>query len=266
MEIRLVNPYPSFSEVEVELEKRFGLQKAIVVYTSFRSDDLTRRSIGRAAARYLESATRGNEILGIGWGRTVYETLNYVNRRMPLTVVPLIGAVGQISPRFQVNEFASRFAEKIGATFVPLYAPALVDSGKIAQTLRQDQSIARVMKLWETLGVALIGMGDPRRKEAFVPQFFYNDPVSSAILKSEEVVGDVLYHFLKRDGSLCDSLFDRRIIGITLEQLRKVPLVIGVTDASWKKDILHAVLEGQYLDVLVTDLETAQMLLGEEKT
>jgi deoxyribonucleoside regulator len=256
---------PSFSDLEDRLVERFSLRKAVVVSAFAQSRYLTRRSIGRAAARCLEALLKEGDILGIGWGRTIYETLNCFQKKVTITVLPLIGAVGQVDVDFQVNELGYQFAKRIEGFFIPFYAPALVDHEKIAQALLSDQSVRRVVELWDEVNVAIVGMGDPRREGSIVPKFFLDDPVSSAILKREEVVGDVLYHFLKEDGTLVDEEFDRRVMSIPLDKLKRIPYVLGAAGSKEKIEVLRAVLRGGYINVLVTDVEVARALLEKDE-
>lgn len=265
VEIHLVSPAISFADLEEELAVRFHLERAIVVPTPAHSLHLMRRSIGRAAARYLESQLRDGDVLGIGWGRTIYETLGFFKRKVAITIVPLIGAVGQVEVDFQVNELGSQLAKRIGGFFVPFYAPALVDSESIARALFSDQSVRRVVELWDEVTVALVGMGDPRKEGSIVPKFFLSDPSSAAVLKRDDVVGDILYHFLKKDGSLADVTFDRRVMSIPLEKLKRIPHVVGVAGSLEKVEVLEAVLRGGYINALVTDQETARVLLEQSE-
>ncbi|NSW76568.1 MAG: hypothetical protein HPY68_07305, partial [Candidatus Atribacteria bacterium] len=117
---------------------------------------------------------------------------------------------------------------------------------------------------WEKLDVAIVGAGDPRLGKVPVPQFFFSDPVSAKILAKEGVVGDLLCHFLEHDGSLSDPVFDRRVMSIPLSWLKKVPCVLGVIGLVEKKHVLQAVLRGGYINVLITDAETARAVLEEK--
>ncbi|MEN3186601.1 MAG: sugar-binding domain-containing protein, partial [Atribacterota bacterium] len=213
---------------------------------------------------YLESVLQKDDVVGVGWGRTVYETLRAFCREVPLMVVSLVGATGQTGFDFQVNEIAYQFAKKVGGQFVPFYTPVLVDSEEIARALSWDQSVRRVMEFWEKLDVAIVGAGDPRLGNVPVPQFFFSDPASARILAKREVVGDLLCHFLERNGALSDPVFDRRVMSISLSGLKKVPCVLGVIGSIEKKHILRAVLQGRYINILVTDAETARAVLEKE--
>lgn len=262
VQTHLVNPVSSRKEIEEKLEKHFTLTKAIVVSGSIRKESFIRKNIGKAAATYLENNLQDNDIVGIGWGRTVYETLNYFKptRKISITTVPLIGGVGQVAADFQVNEMARRFAEKAGGTFVPFHVPALVDNEEIVNKLYSDRTIRKAVKLWEKVTIAVVGIGGSLSNSSYVPTSYYNDE-DIASLKNEGHVGDLLSHFLRPDGKLCNPSLSKRIVGIPLKQLKKINQVIAVAGSLRKKEAILAALKEGYVDVLVTDENAARKIL-----
>ncbi len=262
VQIQVINPTSSRREIEEKLEKHFELTKAIVVPGSIKAESIIRKNIGRAAAVYLEDIFRDNDIFGIGWGRTVYETLNYFRptRRISITAVPLTGGIGQMAADFQVNELARKFAEKIGGIFVPLHAPAVVDNEKIVSTLFSDKNVGKVVKLWGKANVAIVGIGGPLSNYSYVPTSYYSH-ADIALLKREEEVGDVLSHFLRRDGELCSPLLSTRVVGISLEKLKRIKRVVAVAGSLRKKEAILAALRGRYIDILATDENVAKEIL-----
>ena len=74
--------------------------------------------------------------------------------------------------------------------------------------------------------------------------------------------GDLLSHFLTRDGQLIESPVEERLIATSLSTLRTLKNVIGVAAGTVKAEAIHAVLLGGYLDILITDEETAQRVLS----
>jgi DNA-binding transcriptional regulator LsrR (DeoR family) len=53
------------------------------------------------------------------------------------------------------------------------------------------------------------------------------------------------------------------LIGLTIEQIKEIPRVIGIAGGVLKLDMIRATLQAKILDVLVTDAGTAQALLPE---
>ena len=262
VQIQVVNPIRSFGETEKELEKHFKLAKAIVVSGSIKAENIVRKNIGRAAATYLESIISDNDILGIGWGRTTYETLRYFKpiRRISITAVPLIGGIGQVEANFQVNELARKTAEKAGGSFIPFHVPALVDNEKIVSTLFSDKNVGKVARLWEKVNIALVGIGEKLSNSSYIPSSYYSN-ADIALLEKKGEVGDILSHFLDKEGNLCSPSLSKRIVGISLEQLKKIEQVIAVAGVLRKKEAILAALRGKYVDVLVTDENIAKAIL-----
>jgi DNA-binding transcriptional regulator LsrR (DeoR family) len=65
-------------------------------------------------------------------------------------------------------------------------------------------------------------------------------------------------------GSPCLPGFSERVVGLTLNQIRAIPKVIGIATGAEKAPSVAAVLRGGYLNTLVCDQELAQALLEVE--
>jgi DNA-binding transcriptional regulator LsrR (DeoR family) len=69
---------------------------------------------------------------------------------------------------------------------------------------------------------------------------------------------------MDRDGNTIDLEINDRIIGLTIEQIRQIPRVIGIAGGLAKHRMIRAALQGDILDVLITDLSTAKALLDKQ--
>ena len=76
------------------------------------------------------------------------------------------------------------------------------------------------------------------------------------------MVGDVGLRFVDASGSPLDLEINERIIGLSLEQIKRIPRVIGVAGGEEKQKIILAALRGEILDALITDDATARALLA----
>ena len=76
--------------------------------------------------------------------------------------------------------------------------------------------------------------------------------------------GDVLCHFFDMDGNLLDTYFEDRLISVSLESLKELKNVIGVAGGKSKVNAIRAALKGRYIDILITDSNTANLLLESE--
>ena len=72
------------------------------------------------------------------------------------------------------------------------------------------------------------------------------------------------YTFLDKDGQLVRSPIEDRLISTPLERLKAMPNVIGLAAGDSKIEAIRAVLRGGYLDILITDESTANLLLKDD--
>jgi DNA-binding transcriptional regulator LsrR (DeoR family) len=82
-----------------------------------------------------------------------------------------------------------------------------------------------------------------------------------ASLVEAGAVGDVLCHFIDRDGALVDHPVNERVIAIDLDALRHVPKIVIASGGRSKVGAIRAALRATGAGVLITDETAAQGLL-----
>ena len=75
-------------------------------------------------------------------------------------------------------------------------------------------------------------------------------------------VADVCGILLDADGAFVDSPLSGRTVGVSLDDLRRVPEVVAVAGGSDKTRAIAAVLRSGFVSTLVTDARTAAALLA----
>jgi len=71
----------------------------------------------------------------------------------------------------------------------------------------------------------------------------------------------VLAQVLNLEGQLCAEEYSRRVVGITLQELRSIPMTIGVAALENKVMPVVAALRGGFLKAIVIDEDTAKKVL-----
>ena len=263
VQIKIVDPHARRSAIEQQLMAAFHLTEAIVVATEGDTNEHARKRTGQAAAHYLERTLQNGDVVGVGWGRTLYETVNALepNRKAQITTVPLIGGLGQIAPVFQVHELARRLAEAFGGAWQNFYVPALVESDEMAATLLRSVDGKAVTALWQNLTVALVGIGSVDFSTEMQMLFVnYLDADTQKRLSDGHAAGDICVRFFDRSGKPCPNIVNG-IVGITLKQLNRTRRVIGVAGGAAKADAILGALRGRHVNVLVTDEPAAKRVL-----
>ena len=129
--------------------------------------------------------------------------------------------------------------------------------------MRGESSVSEIIRMSELSSFTLVGIGAMTDNATIVKSglLSQNDYV---YLKLNHAVGDVLCHFLDRDGNLIKTPIEDRLISTPLERLKQMNNVIGLAAGSEKTEAIRAVLRGGYLDALITDEATARKLLEED--
>jgi DNA-binding transcriptional regulator LsrR (DeoR family) len=109
--------------------------------------------------------------------------------------------------------------------------------------------------------IALVGIGaaTPSSHLTQGVNFFSDEQFARA--RELGAVGEINLRFLDKDGNPVRSELDDVIIGVELEQLRRAERRIGVSVGSRKHPAVLAALRGGWVNVLVTDIDTATFLL-----
>jgi DNA-binding transcriptional regulator LsrR (DeoR family) len=81
-----------------------------------------------------------------------------------------------------------------------------------------------------------------------------------AMLNESGAVGEISYRFYDKDGKPVESPLNERVIGISLEDLRKANRVMALAGGESKTQAIAGALKLGVIDVLVTDKFTAARL------
>jgi DNA-binding transcriptional regulator LsrR (DeoR family) len=169
-----------------------------------------------------------------------------------------------ISPAYQINEMARIIAEKLGGITRTLYAPAFVESKAARDAILRSQDILAITELWRSVTIALVGIGKSpfsyRSQAEGELQFgqFYLGVEEQEELCNLGVAGDINARFFGKDGRELPASIHKRIIGMHLEDLHRVPRDRNAVGE--QIGLFRAPLPVE-LDVLITDSLTARELV-----
>ncbi len=253
-----------YADLEQELEAQYRLDEAIVVPISDYDDTLQIvRDLGAATADYLVRCLRGDEILGLSWGTTLLATVDALPaKNWPnLQVVQLLGGLGSPEAETHGTDLARRTASAFGARLHLLPAPGVVASKAVRDALLSDPQISDTLALAACLDVALVGIGAPTPNSVVMRAGTILSPAELEQLKRQGAVGDIALRFFDENGQPIDKAMNDRIVGITLDELRRTERVIGVAGGRGKFEVIRGALRGKLITTLITDNVTAQKLI-----
>jgi len=239
----------SHLKVEQELIRRWDLKDAFVVPSVPGTSSLN-DTIAKAAAMYINDRITENTYINIGYGDTLCRVINHLATmtEAPLSAVSLTGGVSYYLP----NTFSSKFNAKLFLHPAPL----LVSTKELCQALQNEPSLQEVWRMVKLAAMTVIGIGGLNEDATVIKNGIFSQS-DFLYLAMQGAVGDILSHFIDHDGNPFQTDIDDRLLSTSLATLRTLPNVIGVAAGRNKVKAIHAALKGGYLNVLITDEQTA---------
>jgi deoxyribonucleoside regulator len=251
-------------ELEAQLKETYGFIDAMVVPEPSNPENMS-RVIGNAAGMYITDNLTDNFCLGVGWGATLYASLQTLSPRefSNVDVVSMLGGIVQ-ARRYNPAEFAWQFANTVGANCYLLTAPAVVDSEETRRALVERCGLNDVLQRSENMDMALLSVGTMSAQATSFKFGFLSEDERQSLIK-HGAVGDLLYNFYDKHGHLIDHPINRRVMSMPVERMKRIPKRLMISGGNEK---LAALIGGIALvdaNVLITNESTARALVDHRK-
>ncbi|SCY05524.1 sugar-binding transcriptional regulator [Alkaliphilus peptidifermentans] len=243
-------------ELETELEEKYGLQ-AVRISKSL-SDEQLYSELGVTASRYLMSVINEGDIIGFSRGRSVAALVEKTDSKKinDVTVIQLMGSWNSDDMKVSSDDIVHRFSEKIEARAAMLYAPVVVNSKELRKSIMNEPFFKQTYETIKACTIAAVGIGDTRYKE-ILPTIGHEE---YEYIKRKNAVGEICTHFFDEAGNRIVSPFSERVISIGFDDFLRIPMRIGVAGSEEKIPAIIGALNGRLINVLITDLDTAEEL------
>ena len=248
---------PIDAELSRALVERFNLQSALAVLTPPSGNEgQIRHLIAQAAATLVTELVAEDDVIGLTSGRTIVEMCGLINDVPTCDVVQLTGvAVSDLEQALDSVMTLSRVAK--GRMF-PLHAPLLATDENAARIISRQPAVKQALHRMNSLNKAVVTIGGWPQSSLLAAQLEERGELEE--LTRLGVVAEIGTTLLDEHGRELHTL-DGHLIGISTEQLVRVPTKIAIGGGAGKELAVRAALRAGLVDVLVTDTRTARALL-----
>lgn len=259
--ITINHPQVDLTETEIRIANKFGLKQAIVVSINEFSGKSPLDQIGAAGAQYLASIIHRYRILGVTWGLT----MSYVAKNLPkietknLELAQIGGGLGIIEGTDN-PALTTMLGQKMSAYAHVMQAPIIVRDKSIRDNLFKETKIRETLEIAKKADIVMFGVGLVGF-ESLLWQSGFLGPKEATILKNAGAVGAICGRFFNDKGMQCWQDLADRTIGLSLNELKMIKHKILIAVGKEKLHCILGALEGDIVDVLIIDKETAQCLL-----
>ncbi len=265
VQIKILDPEENrILELEEALKNRFALKKVRVVEVFSDQGELVRKSVGEAGFRLLSELVKPGDKIGIAYGRTLYQLVLFARPiNCPnLGVVQLMGGLSRISADVVATEIPRRLANILDAQVYYLMAPAFTKDQTTRDAILQDENVQATLR--EKIDIALVGIGNLSSEATLIRTETITQAEHQELL-DKKAVGDVCGIYFDVQGRIIDFPGNQRRIARSLEDLKKIPFVVGIAGGLDKTQAILGALRGGLVNALVVDKITAERLLKLEE-
>lgn len=255
-------PPGAYPNLEEQLRRIYNLKDAVIVDCA--NDDPI-REIGAAAAYYLETSLKQKETIGISsWSGTLLamvDAMHPLSRSIAAQVIQILGGVGNPSAEVHAARLTGRLAVLVNGEAAFLPAPGVVGSAESLRVLLEDQFVRESLTLFDQVTLALVGIGSVEPSHLLASSGNVFSPEELNMLRQHGAVGDVCLRFFDQAGKPVVTTLNERVIGMSLEQLKRVDRSVGIAGGRRKHNAIRGALAGGWINVLITDRFTAEALV-----
>jgi len=262
IEIKFKPTVQSFHPAEEsEIENRFKLREAIITNSS---DDPVQLldNLGRAGARYLNRVLKDNIILGIGMGKTIKSILPHViSQNYPeSTIVSLSGGFSQAGHDTAAYNISWPIAEKLKARLEQMLCPLIAETQEARNAIISDSNIQAQMEQARHSDIGLVSIGPVNHAMNLYSMGYIEKKDVNALLDAN-IVGEVLSSFYDISGNVIQTELNQRSLGLEIPDLKNIPTCVAISGGLDKTEAILGALRSGFLDVMITDIDTANAVI-----
>lgn len=274
--VKIVINYPSESPIELEkaIEKKYGMKEVIVAMT--KDEYLSDYLVPSLACEYLLRVLRNNMTIGVTWGRTMRRVVDNFNAEnyskkisaKGIVTVPFLGSTTISNVKDEEfrqtysNIIATKLAELVKGMSFHMPAPTLVSNSHVKEIIENEPEVKRVLDKAKKCDIALLGIGALSKQSSFAAvEFTAEEKIE--YYKKMGGVGEIVCRIYDGNGNTLKTELNDKAIGISLEDIKKIPTKVGIAYGLNKISAIKGALKGQLINVLITDSFTAKVLAEE---
>ena len=260
----VIPPPGTFAELEMALRERYSLTEAIVIDCSEDRDGAIMARIGEAAAHFLEVTLQQDEIIGVSsWSQTILRMVDNIHpfkNAKAKYIAQILGGMGDASVQTHATQLTARLARLTGGEPRLLLVQGITSSREAKLVMLADPVVRGTLDLFGRLTLAIVGIGAVEPSELLARSGNVFSRQEMMMLQDAGAVGEISYRFYDKDGKPVETPLNERVIGISLEDLKKAGRVIALAGGESKTQAIAGALKLGVIDVLVTDKFTAARL------
>lgn len=266
IEFQVNYPLKRASLLEYELKRLFSLDDVLVVTNLVENlhTELSVKRITELAAEYLDQILQDGDVVGLSWGRTLHGVISQLKPKSPkdIQIIQVIGSSSkEYKEKYDCPNLVQEMAKAFQGKYSLLYAPMHIYSDIARKELLKEKVICESLKRIEEIDYLITGIADISQKLNTNTLAGFMDEKTKKEVLDKGAVGYLCGYIFDQKGEMIQHDFNKKVIGISFEQIKKQKNVIAIAGGIDKTNAIYAAIEGKLINRLITDGKIAEKLI-----
>ncbi|WP_439259085.1 sugar-binding transcriptional regulator [Lonepinella sp. BR2930] len=260
-----VKYHPVFtSQLERRLIEQFGIKRALIAVDD-PNEQKQRKQVASLVSNYLVSTLKDGMTVAVGQGRNVAAVGEHIGvyPDKNCKFICGIGGVQRTGEPVDADYICRTLANKFSGTNETLYSPAYLESKEVCDIFMRNGVIKETLDRARKADIALVGLGD-MSENSYMVQLGWFTPLEVTNARiNQGVIGDIAgYGFFNIQGEIVETTMSNRVIGLSLDDLKAIPCVIGIAAENSKSMAILGALRSGIIDIIATSATNINTVLN----
>jgi len=262
IEIHLKLPFPNLPELESRILALSDLEDILISPSIGNTQSQDLAQLAQVAGSSFVNLIRANDMICVGGGKTILEIINFIDKQI-IPGVKTVPALGGVQDLYEgdVNSIAARLANKLGGESINFYAPAFAETEAEREMFFKLTHINKVLEQAKSARIGLFGIGNLQIDSSIIQYCSLPYNILEDLVQKRGAIGEILIYAIDDQGRECIPELNKRVVGISLEDFRKIPIRIGAAIGSAKAPAIAAAILGSFFTHLYIDENAAKNVI-----
>lgn len=263
IEITIKQPIERNIDLENKFKSVYDLKDIRILNTSNLYEDEIMSSTCKLAAEYIDSIIAEDSIVGVAWGKTLFNTIRYIKpkAKLPITAVQILGSASKNNFHTDSSELVKNIANIYGGTYRVLFAPLYIDNDYVRDGLIHEPIISNTLHIASQADIILTGIGSQLATFSSTNWYDYGVDKNDLESTSKQMSGSIFGRTFDKNGVFLDNDINKKVVGLNPFILSNAKHSICITSYAHKAEALLGVLRGKLVNTLIIDDITASKIL-----
>lgn len=258
VEIIIHSPFEMDDNIMDTLREVYNIQGGKLI-KGVNSKRMTEKMIIKSSYDFIKRVVNHGDYIGISWGNVIGDVVEYMETQdeklmLEGNVCSLVGNSATANKNYHTDELCRAFGEASGCEPHFALAPAFYETREELESVSNLDFFNKIQQSWKNVNFAIINI----ENHPSVPDL----ATASRFGKNlKDAVGHMLSYYYDKDGNIIESDNDV-VYRISLEQLKKADIVMGICRCNVTVDSLIGALKTNILTHVFVDQKIAQEVVN----